>query len=158
MATIGCCTKIKLIMKIRATFRKFIFLGILYIFVVTFTYLFMLDADSQGYISMIVGSVFAVSVFVYILKVISKGAKEILDEQESYYAVGYLFIKIRNVTSFTMLYSVVQGISFPTEYSVEYGASIFLPSLVIFIWSYGEINDINNMRKYWFEKIIGCSQ
>ena len=130
-------------MKIRSTFRWFIFLGILYIFVTTFVYCRMIITSGQEYISIVGGVVAGLLILVCILKKIQKGAEEILEEEETYWAVGYLFIKVGRASIFPIIYSVLQFF-LHTDYSVIYGLSIFLPSLLLFLWSYGEIREINN--------------
>jgi len=133
-------------MKTRSTFRWFIFLGILYILVVTFVYSRMIITDGQEYISMAGGMIVGLLLFVGILKKIQKGAEEIFEEEESQWAVGYLFIRIERASLFPIIYSIL-CFFIHTDYAVMYGLSIFLPSMILFLWSYGEIKDINN--KSW---------
>ena len=132
-------------MKTRLTYRWFLFLGILYILVTTFVYYRAIITGGQEYISMVGGMVIGLLIFVYILKKIQKGAEEILEEEESHWAVGYLFIKVERTSLFPIIYSMFQ-LLFHTDYSVVYGLSIFLPSMILFLWSYGEIREINNRR------------
>jgi len=133
-------------MKTRLTYRWFIFLGILYILVATFVYYRMIMTDGQEYISVVGGMIVGLLLFVYILKKIQKGVEEILEEEETYWAVGYLFIKVERTLLLPITYSVLQFF-FHTDYSVMYGLSIFLPSMILFLWSYGEIKEINNRMR-----------
>ena len=143
-------------MKIKSTFRWFVFLGILYIFVATFVYYRMIITDGQEYISMVGGMIVGFLLFVYILKKVQKGVEEILEEEETYWAVGYLFIKVAKALLFPIIYSILQFF-FHTDYSMMYGLSILIPSAILFLWSCGEIKEINNRRWRKWKKAIGIS-
>ena len=144
-------------MKTKITYRWVICLGLLYILLATFMYYCLLDADGQDYISITTTFFIEIFIFVYLLKKIVKGAREVFLEEESHYAVAYLFSKIGKVTIFQILYSVLQGFICYTDYSIVYGLTIFIPSLIIFVWSYSEIDSINNMRNYWKVIVIAIT-
>ena len=147
MTTIGSCIKIK-IMKTKVTYRWVICLGILYILLATFMYYHLLNTDGHDYIGITTIFFVEVFIFVYLLKKIVKGAREVFLEEESHYAVAYLFNKIGKASIFPILYSVFQCFIYYIDYAIVYGLSVFIPSLIIFVWSYSEIDSINNMRKY----------
>ena len=130
-------------MKARLTYRCFLFLGILYIFVDTFVYYRMIITDGQEFISLIGGVILDLIIFVYMIIKIRKGSKKILLEEENYWAVGRFFIKVERTSIFSVIYSMLQ-LKFHTDYSVLYGISIFFPSMILFLWSYAEIKEINN--------------
>jgi hypothetical protein len=106
----------------------------------------MIITDGQEYISIAGGMIVGLLLFVGILKKIQKGAEEIFEEEESQWAVGYLFIRIERTSLFPIIYSIL-CFFIHTDYAMMYGLSIFLPSMILFLWSYGEIKDINN--KSW---------